>query len=196
VVLLKINLIKMAAKFPELKSERLRLGELSVKDIPTIVEYAGNPNISVTTLNIPHPYSEKDAVNWISMAYQGFNSKWQYTFGIYLESTDEFIGGIGLHLQRRYDRAEIGYWVAEPFWNKGYCSEATGLILDYGFKKLKLHKIIATHLVSNLASGKVMINNGMIKESELKDHYKKDKEYRSVIQYRMTKDEYDAFKRT
>ena len=182
----------MIEKFPSLESERLRLGQLSAKDIPSITAYADNPNISKMTLNLPYPYFEKDAIFWINMSNQGFQNKNKYIFGVFLQSTAEFIGGIGLHLNEQYDRAEIGYWIAEPFWGKGYCSEAVSLILNFGFNELKIHKIYASHLIGNPASGKVMINNGMIKEGEMIDHFKKGDEYRSVRQYRLTKAEYDA----
>ena len=86
----------------------------------------------------------------------------------------------------------MGYWLAEPYWNQGYTSEAAAALLQYGFNTLGLHKILATHLVENPASGKVMIKNGMIKEGELKDHAKKNGVYRSLIQYRLTKEEYAA----
>jgi len=56
---------------------------------------------------------------------------------------------------------------------------------------LNLNKIYATHYPTNPASGKVMLNNKMIKEAELKDHYKINDDCRSVIQYRLTKQEYE-----
>jgi ribosomal-protein-alanine N-acetyltransferase len=184
----------MVQLFPELSSQRLRLGELSANDIPTIVQYAGNPKIAATTLNLPHPYAEKDAIYWLNMAHQGFKQGHQHIFGIYLKETNEFIGGIGLHLNHSHKNAEVGYWIAEPFWNIGFCSEALRSVLEYGFNQLKLHKIYARHLIGNPASGKVMIKNGMILEGELIDHYKKGNEYRSVKQYRLTKKEYDRVK--
>ncbi len=184
----------MAKELPELISQRLRLAELSASDIPAIVLYAGNSKIAATTLNLPHPYTEKDAVYWLNMAHQGFRSGHQHIFGIYLKATNEFIGGMGLHLNHIHENAEVGYWIAEPFWGKGYCSEALRQVLDYGFNQLKLHKIYARHLIGNPASGKVMIKNGMILEGELVDHYKKGNEFRSVKQYRLTKKEYDRVK--
>lgn len=178
-------------QFPILESERLILNKLEHTDIPKIVVYAGNPNITRYTLNIPHPYYVEDAIYWINSAVQGFKTKSQYTFAIRLKSTREFIGGIGLILNKRHNRATLGYWVAEPFWNYGYVTEATKVVLAFGFKTLKLNKILATYLKENPASGKVMVKNGMIKEGELKDHYKKDSLYQSVIQYRLTKEEFE-----
>ena len=47
-------------KLPEIITERLLLTELKAEDIKDIVEYASNKNISDSTLNLPHPYSEKE----------------------------------------------------------------------------------------------------------------------------------------
>lgn len=178
-------------KFPEIETNRLLLGQLSFKDIPKIIEYAGNKRVAETTLNIPHPYEEKDAIFWINSANKGLENKTQFTFGIRTKIDAEFIGGIGLKLNKRFQRAVLGYWIAEPFWNKGYASEAVEGVLKFGFTGLDLNKIFATHLVENPASGKVMIKNGMIKEGELKDHTKKGDSFRSLIQYRMTKKEFE-----
>jgi [ribosomal protein S5]-alanine N-acetyltransferase len=176
--------------FPELKTPRLCLGALSEADIPNIIAFAGNPKVAASTLNIPHPYKEADALFWINNAKQGFENKTIFTFGIRTHCPDEFIGGIGIKINQRFNRGEIGYWIAEPFWNKGYASEALGAVLKFGFEEINLHKIFATFLIENIASGKVMIKNGMIKEGELKDHTKKENNYRTLYQYRLTIDEY------
>lgn len=176
---------------PQLETKRLILGEVFATDIPQIIEYAGNNNIAKNTLNIPHPYEEKDALFWLNSIHQGLKNQTQFTFGIRLKPADNFIGGIGLKVDKFHNKAEMGYWVAEPFWNKGLMTEAAEAVLAFGFNTLHLNKIFATHLIENPGSGKVMIKNGMIKEGELIDHFKRDGEYKSVIQYRLTKQEYE-----
>ena len=177
--------------FPVLNTKRLTLKQVGAKDIPTIVKYAGNPKIAQMTLNIPHPYAEKDAIFWINKINQGFEKGTTYTFGIRLNTTDELIGAVGIHPVQRFNRAELGYWIAEPFWNAGYASEAARCVLEFGFRELGLHKIYATHLVENPASGKVMAKCGMIQEADLKDHVRKGDKYYSLIQYRLTKEEFE-----
>ncbi len=155
-----------------------------------MVQYANHPQIARMTLNIPHPYQEKDAVAWINMANEGFEDKNHFVFAICKQADNLFMGGIGLRLNTRFNHAELGFWIGEPFWNNGYVTEATGKILEFGFERIRLHKIFATHFINNPASGKVMENNGMIKEGELVDHLKKEDEYLTVIQYRLTRDEF------
>lgn len=181
----------MINKFPKITSTNLILDRITYLDIPRIVECAGNIKVSETTMNIPHPYGEKDAIFWINNANNGFDAMTEFTFGVRIKFSNEFIGGIGLKINKKFNRAVLGYWIAEPYWNMGYATEAVSAILKFGFEELYLNKIYATHLVENQASGKVMIKNGMIKEGELKDHTKKENIYRSLIQYRLTKEEFE-----
>ncbi|NNK76284.1 MAG: GNAT family N-acetyltransferase [Maribacter sp.] len=184
--------------FPRLESKRLLLNQIKPSDISNIVAYAGNIKIFENTRTMPHPYHEEDAISWIHAANTGFKAKDNYMFAIRLADTLALIGGIGLTLDVDNNRAELGYWLAEDFWNKGFTTEAVKVILKFGFEELKLNKIIATYLTTNKASGKVMVKNGMVKEAEFKDHDVKrgytvnDNRYVSLIQYRMTKTEYES----
>ena len=99
---------------------------------------------------------------------------------------------MGLKINQRFNRAELGYWIGFPFWGKGYATEAAQAMLKFGFEQLNLNKIYAVHTTENPNSGKVMQKNGMVREGELVDHYKKGNRYYTVIQYRMTKSEYQA----
>lgn len=185
-------------QFPILDSERLLLNQIQPSDLTNIVRYANNKNITDTTRTMPHPYYEEDAVSWMHTANEGFKAKDLYMFAIRTKSDDAFIGGIGLTLNLPNNRAELGYWLAEPFWSQGYTTEAVQMILKFGFEELHLNKIIAVYLDTNTASGKIMIKNGMIKEAEFKDHdVKKDHTvaddiYVSLIQYRLTQKEYKS----
>ena len=185
-------MIRPMERLPTLNTPRLVLELPRWQDIPKIVEYAGHEAISANTLSFPNPYAEKDAIFWINTAWQGMLDKSKYVFGIRLLDTDDFIGGMGLHTSLHSDRAELGYWIAAPYWNQGYATEAATAVLRFGFETLNLHKIHASHFLNNPASGKVMIKNGMIKEGEQKDHLKKGDQYLSLALYRLTKEEYIA----
>ncbi|PHN04890.1 GNAT family N-acetyltransferase [Flavilitoribacter nigricans DSM 23189 = NBRC 102662] len=174
-------------KFPTIKTERLVLSQLSAADIPRIVTYAAEKEISQYTLNIPFPYTEQDAIFWINQSNQGFKNGTQLIFAIRLQPELDFIGGIGLTLSENYHRAEIGYWVGKPFWNRGYTSEAVEAIIGYGFQNLQLNKLMATHLDKNPASGRVMLKNGMVQEGTLREHIFKDGAYFDLIHYGLTR---------
>ncbi|MFK7813853.1 MAG: GNAT family N-acetyltransferase [Maribacter sp.] len=187
-------------QFPRLVTKRLILNQIKPIDIPDIVSYAGNIKIVENTRTMPHPYQEEDAISWMNMANQGFKNRDNYIFAMRLRDTHSFLGGIGLTLDKSNNRAELGYWIAEGFWNLGFTTEAVQAILQFGFEQLNLNKIVAVYITTNEASGKVMIKNGMVKEGEFKDHDIKkdhtvaDDKYVSLIQYRMLKSEYELFK--
>ena len=167
--------------FPELNTDRLKLRKISIEDIPSLVKYANNNKITDNILNIPYPYQEPDAVFRISYVHQGFKNKTRYVFAIIFKATQELIGEVSLHLDNSRNIAELGYWIGEPFWSKGIATEATKAILKFGLERLNLDMIFAECKVENKASGKVLLNNGMIKKSV----------NGSVVQYCLTKQEFE-----
>lgn len=178
-------------QFPQIQTERLLLNQLQYTDIPQIVTYAANKRISDYTLNLPYPYTDEDAVFWINLANQGFKNKTNFIFAIRIKNDNSFIGGIGLTVEQRFNRAELGYWIAEPFWNKGYTTEAAKEMIHFGFDKLCLNKITSSHLEENSASGKVMTKNGMTLEGTLKEHVSKQAAYHNLHVYGLTKKDYE-----
>jgi len=181
---------KQPHTFPIIDTKRIRLRKPAVRDIARIMTLANNPKIEEMTLSFPYPYQEEDAVSWLETANTGFEEKDHYIFAIATLPEDVFIGGIGLEVESDFNRAEVGFWLGEPYWNKGYVTEALGSILKFGFEELSLHKIYAIHLDKNPSSGRVMEKNGMIREAKLVDHIKKGDKYFDVIQYRLTKKEF------
>jgi RimJ/RimL family protein N-acetyltransferase len=180
----------MPNDFPLLTTPRLRLRAFAEADIAGLISLAGNYEVAKNTLNIPHPYTEADAHHWLQLTRQGHAQDTAYAFALELRTTGEFIGGIGLTLALRFDRAEAGYWLGQPYWGQGLATEALAAVLQFGFNELKLNKIYATHIASNPASGRVMLKNGLVKEGELAQHTKRDGHYHDLWQYRLTRQEY------
>ena len=146
--------------FPLLKTKHLRLRKIQIEDIPSMVKYANNKEISDQVLNIPYPYDEPTAVFRISYVVKGFETKSKFVFSIILISTEEFIGEIGLHLDSGGNFAELGYWLGQPFWKQGLMTEAVEAVIKFGFEKLMLNTIFANCKEGNTASQKVFLKNG------------------------------------
>ncbi|TDN37721.1 N-acetyltransferase [Hymenobacter sp. UV11] len=178
--------------FPQLETQRLHLRAFALADVPALVALAGNYEVARNTLNIPHPYRAADARHWVQATQENYAQQTGYAFAIELRATGEFIGGIGLTVEHRFDRAEAGYWLGQPHWGRGLASEALGALLRFGFEELELNKIYATHIAGNPASGRVMLKNGMVKEGELVQHTRRDGQYHDLWQYRLTRAEYVA----
>lgn len=157
---------------PEILTKRLILRPFLSEDAEEISRLAGNIKIAQTTLNIPHPYSPDMARSWIATHRPGWEQKTNIAFAITHSETGQLLGAIGLQ-DIATTQAELGYWVGEPYWCNGYCSEAAQAVIHFSFKKLSLNKIIAQHLTSNPASGRVMEKAKMKKVNTIldKDRY-------------------------
>jgi len=157
----------------------------------SLIKHANNPKIADQIFNIDYPYTEENAIERLNFVFQALKKENRYVFAIADTHNNELIGEIGIHLDEG-NKAEMGYWLSEDYWGKGLMTEAIGAALQFGFNEVGLNKIFATHFLENPASGKAMKKNGMIKEAELKDHYFYNGMYKSVVQYRLTKAEYEA----
>ena len=155
---------------PDLETERLILRPFNTNDSSQVQKLAGDREVAATTLLIPHPYKDGNAEKWIATHKPMFNIGKVYTFAVTLKENRILIGAIGLTVSKSNKRAELGYWIGKPFWNKGYCSEAARAMLKYGFEDLRLNRIFAHHMTSNPASGKVMEKIGMKYEGLLRQH--------------------------
>ena len=88
------------------------------------------------------------------------------TWAIVLKETDEAIGCIGYYTHETSNipigknDCEVGYWVGKPYWNRGICTEALKLMLDYCIQVKHFENIWADHFTGNPASGKVMVKCG------------------------------------
>ncbi|HBV15510.1 GNAT family N-acetyltransferase [Chryseobacterium carnipullorum] len=172
-------------EFPKIETERLILSELREEDIPLVTLYLQNKIFSDLTSNIPYPYTREHSEIWIKMSREFFENNTGYTFAI-RDKEGQMIGAIGLH-DREDDKAELGYWMGIPFWNKGYITEAALALIEFGFRELEVNKIYATYFLHNPASGRIMEKIGMKEEALLKQHLKKNGEYFDVMMYSVFK---------
>lgn len=154
---------------PTLHTERLVLRPFTLDDAPTVQRLAGAREVADTTLTIPHPYLDGEAEAWISAHREAWEKASRGTFAI-VSNTDGLVGAIGLHFRLEHRRAELGYWVGLPFWNRGYATEAARAVIRYAFSSLPLDRIHAAHLTRNPASGRVMIKAGMQFEGVRRQH--------------------------
>lgn len=60
----------------------------------------------------------------------------------------------------------IGYWIAKPYWNKGICTEALGLMIEHIRCRTDIKSLISGHFVDNPASGRVMEKCGFVPTGE------------------------------
>jgi len=149
-----------------LSDQKIILRPLGDRDKEDLTRLANNKKVWDNLRDImPFPYSLDNAAFFINMTRQ---EKPQMTFAI--EFDGQFCGVIGLVIQQDvYKRtAEIGYWIGEPFWNKGIATTAVKLITDYGFDQLDLIRIHTGVFEYNIGSMRVLEKNGYTKDGVFK----------------------------
>lgn len=171
-----------------LETDRLILRPFELSDAPDVQRLAGDRQVALNTLTIPHPYPDGAAEEWIRTHTVDPNLA---NFAIIRRSDNALVGSIGLMLKKDHDKAEIGYWIGVPYWNHGYASEATAVLIDYGFETFALEKIFAAHFSRNAASGRVMLKNGMKHEGTLRRDIRKWDEYVDVEMYSILRGEWE-----
>jgi ribosomal-protein-alanine N-acetyltransferase len=155
------------------------VSDITYSDKTFYVEHLKEKQIFDQTLNIPYPYRPEDADWWINhvasaAAHAGRTVNWAIR-----EPKGKLIGGIGFHglVPGRDHRAELGYWLAKPWWGKGLMTHAVTAATDFAFRELGLERITA-HLFSfNQGSERVLQKSGYIKEGELRRHYLKNGQF-------------------
>ncbi len=130
----------------------------NVEDLNILVRYADNPNIACWLTNtFPNPYTRDDGIRFLQNV-TAFDPP--RVLAICLDGIP--VGSIGIFPQQDIfsKNAELGYWLAEPYWGKGIMTEAIRQMCDYGFRKFNIDRIYARPFGSNLPSQKVLEKTG------------------------------------
>lgn len=170
-----------------LQNENIKLRPLELTDIDRLAELANNRKISINlTDGFPFPYTADDAKKFIMNL---LNQNPTTTFGIEYEG--EYVGNIGLVKGTDVYRksANIGYFIGEPYWNKGIVSKAINLITDYGFDKLDIIRIHTGVFDYNLPSQRVLEKCGFTKEGTFRKSVIKNGKIYDEIRYSKLKNE-------
>lgn len=158
-----------------------QLRPFALSDLDTLVRYANNFNIAKNLTDLfPHPYLEEHGRAFIEKTLAADPVT---IFAI--ATADHIIGAIGLHPQFDIHRknAELGYWLAEPFWGKGIMPRAIAQMVDFGFKNLDINRIFARPFGSNLASQRVLEKAGFRLEARFEKTLFKNGKYEDDLIY-------------
>lgn len=169
-----------------MKIDEIKLRVVTKNDQISLVKYANNKKIADNLRNaFPHPYTEDNANEFIKSANE--NNPKKLILAIDLKG--ELIGCIGAFQQEDiYSKnAEIGYWLAEPFWGKGYISSAIKKFIPMVFENMDIVRIYAEPFENNIGSKKALEKAGFKLEAVLKNNIFKNGEIQSSCIYSILK---------
>jgi RimJ/RimL family protein N-acetyltransferase len=157
------------------------------EDRDRLAELADNEKVAMNLRDgFPHPYTLADAEKFLAMAIAKVPLQ---MFAI--EFGGEYVGNIGVHLKSDVYRkgAEIGYFLGEPYWNKGIMSRAVRLVCDYAFRELDIIRIDTGVFEFNPASMRVLEKCGFVKEAVFRKSVSKKGGIWDEVRYARIKDE-------
>ena len=176
--------------WPSLSTRRLVLRRFNLDDAGEVKRLAGDRAVADTVANIPHPYEDGMAEEWIGGHEAEYQSGTALSLAIVLKKTQELVGAIGLHITAKHQYAEFGYWIGKPYWNNGFCTEAAQALVRYCFDELNLNRIQARHMTKNPASGRVMQKVGMRFEGILRQQLRRWDSYEDMAIYGIIASDY------
>jgi RimJ/RimL family protein N-acetyltransferase len=143
----------------------LELRPWRLSDMEDLAFFANNANIANNMTNkFPHPYLLEHAEAFIQFAQV---SDPVCIFAISYQGKS--IGGMGVHLQADIfaKNAELGYWLAEPYWGQGFVSKLLPVLVDFAFNTYDIQRVFARPFSSNKASQRVLEKNNFVLEATL-----------------------------
>ena len=139
-----------------METNRIILRPWRESDAETLYKYASDPDVGPRAGWPPHK-SVEESLEIIRTVFHN-----DHTWAIEWKQAGEAIGCIGYYLPGESNieigehDAEIGYWIAKPYWNQGICTEALRLMIDYCYHELHFEVLWCDCFVDNPASERVM----------------------------------------
>lgn len=156
----------MSGSFPIRLSSHYFLRPFQDDDKDALTKHANNKAISDNMHNgFPYPFTDKHAEAFIRRA----NAEFPYKM-LAIAEEDGVIGATGIWPQSDLHclNGELGYWLAEAYWNKGIATMTVKSMLHYGFSHFGLNRIFARPFPENHASRRVLEKSGFRMEARLR----------------------------
>lgn len=168
-------------------NERVYLSALQPADKGALVEYLNDRDIYEATLRIPYPYAEADADRFLQLDADATAKHGHLVHFAIRDVSDALIGGCGFEGLAYGHRAEIGYWLAKPFWGQGIMTTVVRALCAYAFSEWNLVRITAHVFTFNKRSARVLEKNGFQFEGLLRKHHQKGGQFVDSLLYAKVK---------
>ena len=147
-----------------LETERLQLRRFTDDDVENLLELDGDPDV-MRFINGGRPTAREEIENEVLPAFLDFYERYAgYGFWAAVEkSTGRFIGWFHFRPAAGApgDEVELGYRLRRSAWGKGYATEGSRALIHKGFAELGVQRVVASTMVVNVASRRVMEKAGL-----------------------------------
>ena len=172
-----------------LETDRLVLRPYEISDALRVQKLAGEKELAETTF-LPHPYTIKAAEDWIKSHSKLIENGDAFPFAVIHKNENKLVGTMTIRVDKIHNKGELAYWIGKDYWGKGYATESSKRVVEFGFGELKLNRIWAPIMSKNKASSKVMEKIGLKYEGTLKQDILRWGNYEDVDVYGILKGNY------
>jgi len=149
-----------------LDTQRLLLRSFRESDLDSFLAYRNDPQV-FRYQGWDTPYTRQAGIEFITGMIDcvpGTPGKW-LQLAIERKDNGEMIGDIAFHVTKSNQRtAYLGYSLARHAWGFGYAREAARKTLDYLFRVMDMHRVVADCDVGNTQSIRLLENLGFRRE--------------------------------
>lgn len=178
-----------------INGDRVRLRAVSPEDLPVFMNWLNDPEV-IEGLNLYRPISLKDEEKWYERLLEMQLD--ERPFVIEVEEGEDWkpIGTMGLsEIKWRERSAEFGIMIGEKnYWDQGYGSEATRLMLDHAFGILNLNRVFLRVFETNQRAIPAYQKIGFITEGQLRQADYRGGKYLDVLIMSVLKKEWKVVK--
>lgn len=167
-----------------IRKNNYRLRPWETDDFLSLAEHFNNIHIWNQIRDLPFPYGPEDAKAFIAFA-QSRTDGWDFA----LEIDGRAVGNISFASQPNVERfnAEVGYWIAEPFWNRGIVSDALHTAAEWIFSHTPVIRLYAHVYELNPASRRVLEKAGFRSFGKMEKAVFKNGQFLDVYAYERLK---------
>ncbi len=148
----------------QLTTERLILRQFEEVSAEQWQFLMNDKQVAFTTLSLNYPCTLKDAEAWRIQQIKRVKNSELLRWAIYKKEGKVLIGSLKLSINKKFESAELGYWLGKMYWGNGYAFEAASSVVNFTFQQLKFNRIEAYAMTNNLSSEKILLKLGFKQE--------------------------------
>jgi RimJ/RimL family protein N-acetyltransferase len=161
--------VKIEPPDPSLQDGFVLLRPWTERDVPAIAAACNEEEMALWLDQVPQPYSERDAREYVASTRRGWREGTTSSFAIVDLRSQAPVGSIGVHwLDWEQRVAEVGYWVAREARGRGLASRAVRLVARWVLQDCGIERLQLRADVLNAASQKVAEKAGFRREGVLR----------------------------
>lgn len=153
----------------DILGEKIRLRPIRVSDSKAAYRLMKNEAVHVNLAG-EGPASEEELLNTFRRREEEMKTGQSCYLAIELADQPGIIGSIGIIFKFSPQQADLGYWLDEQYWNKGYMTEAIRLACHLAFEYCCAVRVYATVFVGNTGSRLVLEKNGFTLDGTMRSH--------------------------